>query len=277
MPLDVSFAWFSHHLIEGTDLTAHFWAPTVQTHEVDVLVLAGPERLHIGHWIVDFLPQLRAYDAASGRKIVVPASAPKKFFELLALFDIPDDHILRCDLAKRYRFRSVLVVQHGKAVQPSPSDVQFLARALRLAKPTTAPRRRFYLDRDAPTRRIANRDDFDRMLADLGFETLSLAKMSIAEQREALGAAEIVLGIHGSEMLASLFMPAGTHLIELNYDSGGMAWWENAATCSFLGVRHHFFQCVAVEESGERIQKKDSDFAVETGRLRDLVATLATN
>ena len=103
MPLDVSFAWFSHHLIEGTDLTAHFWAPTVQTHEVDVLVLAGPERLHIGHWIVDFLPQLRAYDAASGRKIVVPASAPKKFFELLALFDIPDDHILRCDLAKRYR------------------------------------------------------------------------------------------------------------------------------------------------------------------------------
>ena len=273
-PIDVSYAWFSNHVIEGTDLVVHFWSPTVQALDVDVLVLAGPANFHIGHWIVDFMPQLRARDPASARKIVVPESAPKKAFELLALFGVGEDRILRCDLAKRYRFRSALVVQHGASSQPSPDSARFIGRSLIKSPAPGAPRRRLFLDRDAPTRRIANRDDFDRTIAELGFETVSLAKMSIAEQRDALAAADIALGTHGSEMLACFFMPEGSHLIELNYGFEGLR-WENAATSSFLGVRHHVLSCRAAEQVGERVQKKDSDFYVDTAALRALIATIA--
>ncbi len=272
--IDVSYGWFSNHVIEGTGLVVHLWSAVVQDIDVDVLVLAGPAHFHIGHWIVDFMPQPRALDLASDRKVVVPATAPKKVFELLQLFGIGEDRILRCDMAKRYRFRSALVVQHGKSSQPSPDSVRFIARSLNKPVAPGTRGRRLFLDRDSPTRRIANREDFDQAIAALGFETVSLAKMSIAEQRDALGAADIVLGAHGSEMLACFFMHPGAHLIEMSYGLLGLL-WENAATSDYLGVRHHLLLCRAAEHIGVTIQRKDSDFHVATAALRDLVSTLS--
>ena len=62
------------------------------------------------------------------------------------------------------------------------------------------------------------RAEVDAVLARHGFETAALASLSIAEQQDRLRRADVVIATYGSDLLANLFMPPGSHFIELNYD-----------------------------------------------------------
>ena len=104
--------------------------------------------------------------------------------------------------------------------------------------------------------------EVDALLVRYGFETAALATLSIADQRERLGRAEIVIATYGSDLLANLFMPPGAHLIELNYDPAALDAGA-APRSAFLAVDHHLLTCRRAAHSAVTGHRKDSDFLVD--------------
>jgi capsular polysaccharide biosynthesis protein len=227
----------------------------------------------VGHWIVDFLPRLRALKEHPYLKVATVTELPPKNRDLLALFGIDHDRIINCDLGRRYRFRSLAVVQTGDPVHPDPNNICFVTDFLRTqGRPASAPLRLF-LERDLKNRSITNRDDLSAELERRGFRRLSLSTMSIAEQRTALSAAEIVIATYGSDLQAFYMMSEGANLVELNWDPVAMDAGV-AAMCSMVGVKYHVIRCEAAEAAEYRAYKKDRDFAVDMDALCQLLDRL---
>ena len=254
----------------GVDRVVHSWQPAAVDVDADVLVMSAPPDLFIGHWIIDFLPRLRALPAASDFKIVIPDELPQKLRDLLALFGIVLERLMPLPRGRRYRFRRALVVHTGDPHKPSAATVQFVGNALRAPEPTDVPRLRLHLLRDTAARSIANRVEVDALLVRYGFETAALATLSIADQRERLGRAEIVIATYGSDLLANLFMPPGAHLIELNYDPAALDAGA-APRSAFLAVDHHLLTCRRAAHSAVTGHRKDSDFLVDCVALETLL------
>jgi capsular polysaccharide biosynthesis protein len=234
------------------------------------LFLSCPEKFHTGHWIVDFLPRLRALKhIPPGFKIATPTELPRKHRDLLSLFGVEEGQIVNCDLGRRYRFRNLVVTQPGIDHRPSPDTVRFVADALRRPRNSGEKAARLFVRRGIPTRNIVNENEVKAELDRLGFEEINLETASVAEQRDRLSAADIVIAVHGSDPLVCYFMNPGSDLIELNYDPMKL----NAAIaprCEVLGLGYHLLVCEPREPSHRRL-KKDRDFVVDCGALREMI------
>lgn len=232
---DFMFAPTGEMLIGSGNVEAHTgtgWFPRIHAGPVDRVINIWPSHFtdideaalfvscsqgwHMGHWIVDNLPRLRGLALRPDMKVAIPTETPKKYRDFLRLFGIDDSRIINCDLNHRYRFRELVAVQTGNAHNAEPNTVSFLAKHLRISpKPATAPLRLF-LERDMKNRAVANEDEFYRELDRLGFQRLNLATMSVADQRAALSAADVVITTYGSDLLALYMMNEGAALIDLN-------------------------------------------------------------
>lgn len=272
--LETNFQSFSPHTyFKELNIVGHLW-PTDKTHvDEEALFLSTPERFHVGHWIVDFLPRLRALDVGGAKEIAlaVPTEISKKQVDLLNLFGIDPARLIRCDLGKRYSFRSLRVASVGSALRPNPETVKFLGAAMR--PPSTARRAtRLFLSRATGTRRIVNQPEIDLELSAFGFEHIDLARMTITEQRAKVGGAEIVVGVLGSDVLACFFMQPDSHLVEFNWDPA-----QDAATgpyCALQGVNYHQLLGTIAAAPGAKTQKKDHDFRIDRTALRHLFESL---
>ncbi len=273
-PLSMNHSACPHYV--GVDRVVHAWQPVAAEIDANVLVMTAPPDLFIGHWIIDFLPRLRTLPASGDIKLAIPADLPQKLRDLLALFGIGPERLLPLARGGRYRFRSALAVHTGDPHKPSAATVRFVGKALRQPAPADAPPLRLHLLRDTAARSIVNRAEVDAVFARYGFETAALATLSIADQRERLGRAEMVIATYGSDLLANLFMPPGSHLIELNYDPQTLDAGA-APRSAFLGVHHHLLPCRRAASSAVTGHRKDSDFHVDCVALdkllRDILET----
>jgi capsular polysaccharide biosynthesis protein len=262
---------FPHSLILKMRRVVHLWPREALYVDARALSFIGHHFQSAGHVIVDFLPRLRGFHQDPDLKIAVPAKMHRKHIELLSLFGISQDRIIYCALAEAYRFRELIVVDPGVAVQPSPDNVRFVAQYLRKSQ---LPRRklRLFIDRGRPTRTIENRDQFVAELARLDFEMICLETMSISQQRDLIADAEIVVTTYGSDLLAYYFMAEGAHLIELTWDARLDA--AAAPSCYFLGINYHHLPCDPTGEAANRKMKKDGDFAVDCATFRTMIANI---
>lgn len=273
--LDMATGWWFPHVAEG-DKVLHPWPPKVTFIDEDVLYMGGPHSFHVGHWIVDFLPRLRAREVAPMKiaippmKIAIPQQLFPKLRDLLKMFDVRPEEVIECELGWRYRFRNIYVVQKGSGHRPTPGNITFLHQYMRPRIPG-GPAKRTWIVRDAERRRTLNMEAMQKLLESFGFYSISLGNMSIADQAAQVGRSQIVIATYGSDLEASLFMQPGTHLIELGYERIRAA--HAATTCSFLGVHHH--QLISTEEyevaSG---MKKDRDFVVDCDALKGMLSAI---
>lgn len=85
-----------------------------------------------------------------------------------------------------------------------------------------------------------------------------------------------MIATYGSDLLANLFMPPGSHLIELNYDPQTLDAGA-APRSAFLGIHHHLLPCRRADSSVVTGHRKDSDFHVDCialdKLLRDILET----
>jgi capsular polysaccharide biosynthesis protein len=82
------------------------------------------------------------------------------------------------------------------------------------------PHRRILISRkDAGGRRsIVNETELQSALAPLGFETIVLSGMSVAEQARTFNEAEIVIGVHGAGLTNVVYMEASSLVVELMHN-----------------------------------------------------------
>lgn len=80
----------------------------------------------------------------------------------------------------------------------------------------TAMRRRLLVSRrDARERRIANEDELERALRSQDFEIIVPGALTVHDQAEAFGSAEIIVGPHGAGLTNLLFARPGARVVEI--------------------------------------------------------------
>lgn len=104
----------------------------------------------------------------------------------------------------------------------------FLRREFLPPPARSSGRERLYISRgDAARRRLVNEPDVLALLKPLGFRSITLGLMPVAEQARAFGQASVVIGAHGAGLTNLVFAPAGAKVMELHTPSRrGMHYWE---------------------------------------------------
>jgi capsular polysaccharide biosynthesis protein len=278
--LRTPMATLPHFYLEGADRVIHPYPDRQVSLDAEVLLLSAPTHPNFGHWTIDFLPRLRALDFVKvpNLKIAVPENLGTKRLDTLARFGIGEDRLLRCRNDTRYRFRTLHVPLPGPSMpDPNPSNVDFVRARHDPRSPDGPPRtgpKRVYLSRASiGTRQIANKAELDALLVREGFVSADMANLSIAEQRQFLGNAEILLGAPGTNMLALYLAPAGCTVIAmmLNADSDPPI----AQTAAFLGMHHQYLLCSPAELRGLAYHAKDADMVVDCVELKRRLRELA--
>jgi capsular polysaccharide biosynthesis protein len=265
MVVETFYGVFPYVVAPSLNRIAHVWPEDVEDIPEDVLFLSSPRAFHVGHFIVDFLPRLRSLAMFGPHvKVALPREAPVKFIDLLELFGITRDRIIFCDLGKRYRFRTLIVAQVGRLQRPNPKNMHFLRATFAPKESRVSDVRGYFFDRSIGTRQIVNQQEVDEVLAAFKIRHINLEALSIAQQRDAMSQAQVLVGTYGSDLLACLFAPAGAHAIELTWGETD----RTAEWCLRSGLHHQYLMCEAPAQSSRQRMKKDRDMRVDCNELR---------
>jgi capsular polysaccharide biosynthesis protein len=254
-------------------------APAKRAHvDAEVLYLSAPTVPNFGHWMIDFLPRLRGRDhLPPGTRIAVPEDLGQKHLDTLALMGVSEADLIRCRRDTQYTFRTLHVFLPGRAMPPNPSHVHLVRR--HFFKPIAAsgprPKRIFLARTSVGTRMIANHAEVQAVLDEAGFVSLEMADLTIAQQRDRLAEAEILLGAYGTNLLALYFAPAGCNVIALMDPK--MEDPTIAHTAAVLGMKHQNLTCKAAHKSALARHGKDYDIVVDCDELRRRLAEIAAD
>jgi capsular polysaccharide biosynthesis protein len=257
-----------YHLAEFAEIM-HFAPPQREQHSGHVALLSAPDAFHFGHWLIDFLPRLRARECVknSGLRFAVPEDLPPKHIETLQLFGVRKEDLVLCRRDTEYSFDRLHVLTPGRSMPPNPAHVNFVRNAL-FSGASNGPRRskRIFASRTGiGTRSISNADDLDSFLEDEDVIEVDFQYLSIEDQRLLLADASVIMGVYGSNLFALYFAPPGCTVIAImpeGYDDPTIA-----HSCSMLGLRHQYLHCRSAGH-GRKTQKKDTDVIVDFSELK---------
>lgn len=271
------------HIYSGAQRRVAYACPDqIVDINADALFLSAPPDMQFGHWVMDFLPRLRAWRASGASiKLAAPVGLPQHHQDTLSFFGVRPDDILWCEFGVRYRFRTLVVAQVGDPYRPIPANVHFLYSALGPgAGASSTGQRRVFLSRSGTSRgrNIANREDFDALLESSGFDVIRRPETPVAEQNQILADASIVMTPFGTDMVAFLQLAPGTDLILLCFDDmkaldAGWGALAMASMCQMLGIRLHRFYCPATDN--RRKSGYYRDMMVDCEALKTLLEAVA--
>ena len=229
---------------------SHLTEETQETYE-RAIIIGGRGGAVYGHWLLDFIPQLRTALAClehekNDETPILVMNWPRFGHALLELAGVhhrcifPIRHrTLQINepilplVTKRGRSYSVNVLRESftflrqKAEQQSsrrePSQAQAGAKA-------PANTRRLAIDR-AKSPRGANYDAVLAELGDRGFKTLRPEQLSVTEQIEHFSHADLIVGEDGSALHNAGFSKKGASLIVLSR-GGKINYWHGAVACA---------------------------------------------
>jgi capsular polysaccharide biosynthesis protein len=153
--------------------------------------------------------------------IVSEQDAPFKRATLRAC-GIADERVVWLPDFAAARAERLLVPRDCRAIphpahKAAPWALDFLRSRVGLAAPLGRPTpRKLYVSRaDAAGRRVLNEDAVMRVLAPLGYHSVTLSGRSVAEQAALFAGASRVVGPHGAGLTNIVFAPPGARLLEI--------------------------------------------------------------
>lgn len=176
-----------------------------------------------GHWLGDTLPRAALLPLEEDRDtpVIVPPTLTSGQRESLAMIGLEPERLVPFDHPHMQVDELVLPSFAGQPGFAASWAMRWLRD--RLAPPEVLDRRRFWVSRAAMTRgRVANEDAVLDLLADYGFESLQPEYHSFAEQMRLFGAAEVIMGPHGSGLM-NIVAARDATVIDLQSER----WWGN--------------------------------------------------
>src|SRR5262249_46206413 len=113
---------------------------------------------------------------------------------------------------------------------------------------------------------VANMDEFNKTLAEEGFQSVELADYSIEQQKEMLADAEVLLGGMGTNLLALYFVPPGCTVIGIIDDPAADP--LIVQTCGILGMPFQYLVSTLAGSSKKAMHVRDTDFVVDCAELK---------
>jgi capsular polysaccharide biosynthesis protein len=267
---DISMAPYAHFYAPMFGQIMHHMPEKEEFVAGDVIRLSAPHALHFGHWLVDFLPRLRALDISgnSSAKVAVPHDIPPKFRQMLMRWGLSDDRLVLCRRDTRYRFERLHVLRPGQSLPPNPVHVRYVRE--RLYTPAPPLRKgegvKVYAARGGGlSRTIDNWSEVQAFLDQEGFVEVDFAPLSVDDQRALMADAEVLLGVFGSNLFALYFAPPTCTMITILPE--GLEDVCMTHTCTVIGIGHQHFVCPATN-AGTKRQLKDTHFRLDLATLR---------
>jgi tetratricopeptide (TPR) repeat protein len=176
------------------------------------------------HWMFDVITRFdllqRSGLIETIDKFVVNASDSSYQAETLEILGIPQDKLLesRCNLHITADKLIVPSISYDGAGAVSKWKCEYLKQAFLNEQQAvnTDYSERIYISRQqASYRRIVNDEEVIKYLEKLGFRSVKLETMSVAEQASCLAAAKVVVAPHGGGLTNLVFCSPGTKVIEI--------------------------------------------------------------
>lgn len=224
-----------------------------------------------GHWMVHNLPKIAlCLERFPGISVAVPASymsvdAYKNFGALLDLFAVPRDRIVPIRHHKKYKLRSVVLVDFlysDSAVHPYVPALfdEAVAKMRAPCHSGGSDGTRMFIERTAKGRReIANQPELIGALEGYGFKPRRLGDEPLFAQAAAWGVSEAVCCVLGSDFTNILFGQPGTELVVLTPRWFGDRFFYDLAAAKGMVWN----ELVCGEMSTRREPSHAADFAVE--------------
>lgn len=185
------------------------------------LVLASTGGDTYFHWITDVLPRLGlarrgGYDPASFDWVLVNGLTHPFQKETLKHLGISENCCLSFHKAElAYEIKEALLPSlPGVPGVVPPETVDFLRNAFPAEKNPKS--RKIFIGRSAAKHRVLiHEKEIWAQLQNRGFDSVDCGKMSVQEQAEVFGSAEVVVGAHGAALTNLVFCRPGTQVVEL--------------------------------------------------------------
>ena len=195
--------------------------PKPQSVPGRTLVLASTGGDTYFHWITDVLPRLGlarrgGYDPASFDWVLVNGLTHPFQEETLEHIGISKNRCLsfhKTELAYEMEEALLPSLPGVPGVVP-PETVEFLQSTFPTKK-IGAGRKLFIGRGGAEHRALIHEGKIAAMLSERGFESVDCGKMSVKEQANIFGSAEVVVGAHGAALTNLVFCRPGTRVVEL--------------------------------------------------------------
>jgi tetratricopeptide (TPR) repeat protein len=197
--------------------------PPIQHRNETILVLSGLADNIYFHWMLEILPQLElvrlsGLDLNQIDKILVSNQLSFQQ-ETLAKLKINPDQI--------FSINGTIHLQANQLIVPSlPGSLAWMPQwSCDFLRDTfldqnlinnTKPIEKIYISRqNASNRRLINEAEVIDLLTELGFQTITLESLSVAEQAAIMNQAKIIVAVHGSGLTNLVFCRPHTKVIEI--------------------------------------------------------------
>ncbi len=193
--------------------------PPVQRIDGTIAVLAGLSNDMYFHWLFDVLPRLDLIDRSGIARNAIDGFLVSHHLpfqqETLACLGIPAAKILTPEQYPHLQAECLIVPAFpGSPAWMPPWACQWLRQRFLADRPATSTR--LYLSRrETANRRVINEPAVLTMLAELGFQCVTLEALTVREQAALLASAEVVIAPHGSGLSNLVFCHPGTIVIEI--------------------------------------------------------------
>lgn len=222
--------------------------------------LLGSTARFYGHWLLDYLVRLRAFEhlpQPTPVQILVEDDMPASHYQALALLlgdwallrRVPRGQAVRVDrllmAGPEVYFPHATRVDTPTLASVSPASVDGMARLRQrvldaLPPPTGRRGGRLLVRRRSATRRVQNEEALCELLVrDWGFEELHPETLDFADQVRRFHGADVIVGAQGSAMSNCVFCAPGSVVVSLcSSFAGNFPSWAHAL--EQLGLRHCF-------------------------------------
>ncbi|MEN2992185.1 MAG: glycosyltransferase family 61 protein [Bacteroidia bacterium] len=191
--------------------------PTYPEPIEKAIVIHHPWANNYVHWLTECLPRLHYAQAqAPDWPVLLPKDYPPFARESLEALGVT--RIIEIESAYKYRVHQLLL-PHMPAQSSYGAYFEVLhglRRYFLQAFGRNATSRRLYISRAYATRRrVRNEAEVLPLLRQYGFEVVHTEKLSLKEQVGLFSEAAVLMGLHGAGHANLLWMPEGSHIIEI--------------------------------------------------------------
>ncbi len=174
------------------------------------------------HWMMDSLPKVLLAEESGFRGtylIPSPAMAPWAS-ESLAIVGIPGDRVLARDGRDLHAARLYIPTYFcGYNAHHNLPFIQMFRDWIRSCAPAAKSHshKRIFVGRRSAVqhRKVLNQDELFAVASKLGFESVFFEELPLREQLALASTSEAMIGAHGSGLTHTLFMNAGSLVVEL--------------------------------------------------------------
>ncbi|MEA1649039.1 glycosyltransferase family 61 protein [Nitrospirillum sp. BR 11164] len=259
------------------DRTFAFAHPPSSVVETPCILVKRPWYRNYGHWLVDSATILAyfAQQINADRLTIVVGSNESQIQKNIVQETInkicPGAGIIEMPDNVTWRFSDLLYITplHRPPMIKWPPAMAKLKAAFVDSGGRINPGARLYLSRaDVKTRTLANEDALKKLLDHFGFRTVFTSGMSLTEQAQLLGSAEVVMGVKGAALANLVFcQPEATAICLSPGDFIDPFFWDVAGQ---LGMTYaEIFGRVVTSHPVGR-----NDFVIEPERLEGALRAL---